>query len=323
MLIDFVILWVDGNDEEWLLKKEKYKENCSGDSRSVRFRDWDNLQYWFRSIEKYTPWVNKIHFVTEGHIPKWLNTNCAKLNIVKHEDFIEENFLPLFNSRAIESHLHKIPNLSEQFVYFNDDMFITNSIEPTFFFKNNLPCDSRISNPIQASNDLSITIMRNMKVINKYFKKPKLQELFKYKYKLHNIRNFILHIWPSILGYYDPHQPTSFLKETFYKVWEKERDILITTSESRFKNDTNVNQYLFRYWQLASGNFYPRKVDTMKMMPIKTKEDVMLACEYILNKKYQLLCINDTDNIYDFDDATKQINDAFEKMLPKKSKFEL
>ena len=89
--IDFVIAWVDGNDKEWLAEKAKYSPSSMADSATpVRFRDWDNLQYWFRGVEKYAPWVNKIHFITWGHLPKWLDTNNPKLHIVNHRDYIPE-----------------------------------------------------------------------------------------------------------------------------------------------------------------------------------------------------------------------------------------
>ena len=51
-----------------------------GDKSVNRFRDCDNLQYIFRGIEEYMPWVNKIFFVTWGHLPKWLNTNNKKIS---------------------------------------------------------------------------------------------------------------------------------------------------------------------------------------------------------------------------------------------------
>ena len=98
--IDFVLMWVDGNDPEWQKEKSLYESDTNGDKRNIRFRDWDNLQYWFRGVEKYAPWVNKIHFVTWGHLPSWLNTEHPKLNVVKHSDFIPKEFLPTFNSRA-------------------------------------------------------------------------------------------------------------------------------------------------------------------------------------------------------------------------------
>lgn len=102
--IDFVILWVDGNDENWINEKKKYEKEKgkNDDARVVRYRDWNNLQYWFRGVEKFTPWVRKIHFVTWGHIPQWLDTSNPKINIVKHTDFIPKEYLPTFSCYPIE-----------------------------------------------------------------------------------------------------------------------------------------------------------------------------------------------------------------------------
>ena len=73
--IDFVIAWVDGSDTEWQKEKARFETgSTSGDRREIRFRDWDNLRYWFRAVEMYAPWVNRIHFVTWGHLPDWLDT---------------------------------------------------------------------------------------------------------------------------------------------------------------------------------------------------------------------------------------------------------
>lgn len=138
--IDFVITWVDGNDLEW--KREKAARmghtdmdiSVNADDRKERYRDWDNLRYWFRGMEKYAPWVRKVHFVTWGHIPQWLNTKHPKLNIVCHEDFIPQKFLPTFNSHTIEWNFHRIPGLTEQFVYFNDDMFLLKPVYMEDFF---------------------------------------------------------------------------------------------------------------------------------------------------------------------------------------------
>ena len=74
MKIDFVIPWVDGNDPKWKTEKDKYSPSKADDSNSAnRYRDWGLLPYWFRAAEKFTPWVNKIYFVTWGHIPAFLN----------------------------------------------------------------------------------------------------------------------------------------------------------------------------------------------------------------------------------------------------------
>ncbi|MBQ6357217.1 MAG: capsule biosynthesis protein CapK, partial [Solobacterium sp.] len=38
-----------------------------------RFKDWGLFKYWFRGVEKFAPWVNKIYFITWGHVPTWLD----------------------------------------------------------------------------------------------------------------------------------------------------------------------------------------------------------------------------------------------------------
>ena len=110
--IDFVISWVDGNDKEWQKEREKYIVENNNDNSDVRYRNWDNLKYWFRGVEKFAPFVNKIYFITYGHLPEWLNVNNPKLVIVNHKDYIPEKYLPTFNSHTIELNLHRIKGLS-------------------------------------------------------------------------------------------------------------------------------------------------------------------------------------------------------------------
>ncbi len=74
--IDFVITWVDPSDTQWYSEKQKYSYEYNLDMNSeARYRNWEILKYWFRSVEKNAPWVNKVYFITEGHVPKWLNTD--------------------------------------------------------------------------------------------------------------------------------------------------------------------------------------------------------------------------------------------------------
>ena len=74
--IDVVITWVDGSDPMWIKQRNNVCKELGLpllDANNVRYRDWDNLQYIFRGIDQYMPWIRKVHFVTWGHIPKWLN----------------------------------------------------------------------------------------------------------------------------------------------------------------------------------------------------------------------------------------------------------
>ena len=82
MNIDFVILWVDGNDPAWLSEKQKYQGSVENESNSVnRYRDWGLLPYWFRAVEQFSPWVHKIFFVTWGHIPSFLNQHAKNCRL--------------------------------------------------------------------------------------------------------------------------------------------------------------------------------------------------------------------------------------------------
>ena len=144
MDIDFVVTWVNMDDPEWQNEFAKYsgnKDNTKNGVSKARFRDYGFLKYWFRGIEKFAPWVRKIHFVTSGQKPEWLDENNPKIHLVNHKDFIPAGFLPTYNSVVIERYMYRIPGLADHFVYFNDDFYIINHITPERFFKNGLPCD--------------------------------------------------------------------------------------------------------------------------------------------------------------------------------------
>ncbi|XP_019741889.1 N-acetylglucosamine-1-phosphotransferase subunits alpha/beta-like, partial [Hippocampus comes] len=88
-----------------------------------RFEENGALLYSLRSMEKHAPWVRHVYIVTNGQIPSWLNLQNPRVSIVTHKEiFLNMSHLPNFNSHAIESHLHRIPGISQKFLYLNDDM---------------------------------------------------------------------------------------------------------------------------------------------------------------------------------------------------------
>ncbi len=327
--IDFVITWVDGNDPLWQQEKSLYSETIkTGDQSETRFRDWDTLQYWFRGIEKYAPWVNKIHFVTWGHLPSWLNTDHPKLNVVNHKDYIPEKYLPTFNSHTIELNIHRIKNLSEHFVYFNDDIFMINKTHPTDFFKKGFPCDTFALNCIYFGYDSVGSIHgADIEIINSIFNKRKLQKklLVKWISPKNGIRNVIrtglLLPWPWFPGFYYQHLMNSYCKSTLEEVWEQKYDILDQTCLCRFREKTNVNQWVFKFWQLASGAFYPRNPNIGRCFHLK-EGNYMGACSQIKESNYKLLCLNDTAKTTNFEEMRDAIIQAFTERFPQKSMFE-
>ena len=143
--IDAVYTWVNGSDPVWLKEMLFYKSQLdskrnelsdSVDSFSQsRFRDNDELRYSLRSIEKFAPWIRKIFIVTNGQVPSWLDLSNPKVQIITHDQiFQNKSQLPTFSSAAIELNLHRIPGISDYFIYFNDDVFLGQPVYPYDFY---------------------------------------------------------------------------------------------------------------------------------------------------------------------------------------------
>lgn len=321
--IDVVITWVDGNDKAWQAEKEKYLPLRSD---KVRYRNWDNVQYIFRGIEKFMPWVNCVHFVTWGHLPKWMNTNYEKLHVVNHKDFIPKEYLPTFNSNAIELNLHRIPGLSENFINFNDDMFVIAPTKPNDFFENGLPKDMAVISPSPVKREIIANIeMNNIGIINDHFNVKDIykhrKKWFNFRYGKYIVRTLIFSKFNTILGIFEPHIPFSYKKSTFAKVWEVEHEALDATCRNKTRAKNDVNQWLLRQWQIMTGDFEPRRWDFGLLTSAGPDDEKIIN---ILRKpgKIKMLCINDTTKVSDFEKSKHAINTALEQLLPEKSKFE-
>lgn len=327
--VDFILTWVDGSDPEWKQEKNKYDNNGSTDSREIRYRDWDNLQYWFRGIEKFAPWINKIHFITWGHVPEWLNINHPKLNIVNHTDYIPEKYLPTFSSHVIELNFHRIKELGEHFVYFNDDTFIIDNVNQTDFFKKGLPCDIAVIKPIINTfrESTGAIVSNNMEIINTRYKKNKVikrnfSKWFSLAYKKHLISTILMLPYHQFTGFLNPHLPNSYLKSTFIELWNEEEEVLDKTCQNKFRDGRDVNQWLFRYKQLVEGQFIPRSADIGRTYNLTNdNSDVIHA---ISNQRYKVICVNDNDKevIKDTEKVRNEIINVFQTVLPNKSSYE-
>lgn len=147
--IDAVFTWVDGNDpafqaskalhaSQWTTSKppgwetrSQYTGEAEARERPViashsamRFRDKEELRFALRSVHQFAPWIRRIYIVTNGQVPAWLDAAHPRISVVPHSRLFEEpGALPTFNSNAIEATIHRIPGLSDDFIYFNDDFF--------------------------------------------------------------------------------------------------------------------------------------------------------------------------------------------------------
>lgn len=306
--IDLIYLWVNGNDPKWIEKRKKYtehltnnEENCKG-----RFENNDELKYSLRSIEKYAPWIRKIFIVTDNQIPEWLNTLHPKIKIVDHTTILPKECLPCFNSVVIEHHIHKIPGLSEYFLYANDDMFINQPVKPDFFF----------------TKDLLPIIRFNRRPFRKW------TLLFKTKILGKTLRNYIQTIHNAALlveqkygTYYNDkthHNIDAYKKSTYQharQLFDKE---ISATLSNHMRSANDIQRNLYSYVALAEnkGKLCYVTQHTSQRLHIDNRNNY---------KKYEfykpmLFCVNDSQ--FANDEDRKYVITFLNKLFPNKSKFE-
>ena len=329
MEIDFVITWVNMNDPAWKEVFARYSgkiDNTKNEVSEARFRDYGLLKYWFRGVEKFAPWVRYIHFVTCGQKPDWLDENHPKLRLVNHEDFIPHEYLPVFNSNLIEIYMHKIPDLSEHFVYFNDDFFIINHTPTTRFFENGLPKDIAAFRTNFGRSQFGKMLKNNIELINKFFDKKEVlrrdhEKWFHESYGKRRRMAYLLKHYDKFVTLRTPHNAQPFLKSTFEDVWNKCEKELIEMSKNRFRSSTDLTPELFKTWQICTSNFLPYNTyqDT-KMFPLVLKSKQAITA--VREQKYKLVCLNDNIHIRNYDKMLKELKASFENILPEKSSFE-
>lgn len=326
MKIDFVVLWVDGADPVW---QEKYS-HYNALYKPERYRDWDLFRYWFRGVEQYAPWVNKIHLITDGQCPEWLNVNHPKLNLVDHKDYIPSEYLPTFNSNVIELNLHRLKGLSEHFVLFNDDLYIIDHIKYTRFFTKDLSKvkDRAVLDTYHHLNSYSSTLCNSIAILNSHFNKNKVVKNnisnwinFKYPIKL-LCKTFALLPWSYFTGLNTHHFPQPYFKSTFETVWDIENERLNEACMNKLRSHNDLSHNLMCFWQLVASKFSPASLSDSKFFSLGL-DDIDHICNVVSKQKKSIAIINDTEFVSDFETYKRQLTNSFNTILPNKSNFEL
>lgn len=150
--MDVVIAWVDGDDPLLAAKRNSFLKgdstNISSGAHSTRFASSNEIRYCLLSILRFAPFVRTIFIVTDGQDPnlygdiqKWFPERLESVKIVDHKEIYEgfEDYLPTFNSISIGNMIWRIKGLSDNFVYFNDDIFLIRSMKPEEWFADGRP----------------------------------------------------------------------------------------------------------------------------------------------------------------------------------------
>lgn len=330
--IDIVITYLDGEDPAWLDEKKYWQAKLEGidpDSNGeARYRNMDNFQYILRGIDLYAPWVRKIHIVTWGHLPDWLDTDHPKIAVVSHRDFIPEDCLPTFNSNTIELYMDRIPGLAEQFIIFNDDTFLINPTKPSHFFSDGKPVLQLMHAPFMPSWSL---FSNNILALNSIVGTDHLisPKMFSYKNGLFAMLSNIylvplLLFYKRFLGFRSSHLPLPHTKTIYQEVKGALPAHIAYTSHAKFRDWRHVlsiNHWLMADYARATNRFEPHNAFKFgKLVDIKADIEI----EALVDSRYKVICLADSDALdeSEFGRSMARINCAFARKFPKKSCFE-
>ena len=285
--MDIVITYVDITERF----KEQYYKYVKKELEENRFRSYGVLDLQIKGIRKYIPYIKNI-FVVVSEKEQVEGIDLSDAIIIEHKDIIPERYLPCFNSCSIEMFLWKIPGLAEEFIYFNDDIFVIDKIHPSKWFIKGKPVLFPKEHEIKEEENI--------------FKKNCI-----------NSSKLAIDITGSDIKdkyFTQTHCARPFLKSSCEKVFNlKVLDII--HSLTRTRHSKNYNASLFNDYDYLSGKAYKMEVKYTYTNAYNTEEEII---NYINEKENSLICINDTDYYIDFDEFKAEIRKALEANLKEK-----
>lgn len=299
--IDVVFTWVDNTDEAWQKKYKKHKlEGYTAQlgqyaTDSARFDNHNELFYSVKAVKKYLPWVRNIYIVTDNQVPDWLN-DIKGVTIIDHTEIIDNEYLPTFNSHVIEAFLYRIPGLTENFIYFNDDVFVAKELPREHFF---------------SANNISSLFVSTK---NLYDMQKKGVETPTLKASLHSIellhRHYFYDIKNPLVHTYFPLKKSGY--EKAWQLFGKEiKDFL--PNKFRGHNDLNMASFLVP-WLLYCEAKAIEKVDICYYFNIRSRHAVTRYEKLLKMKKLNVsphsFCANDFNS-----EGVNKLPDYHERLM--------
>ena len=308
-MIDIVVMYCNDKDSKWLkAMNDCMKKEGSFDRQVIgeeRYRDWDCFKYWFRSVETNCKWFNKIFLIvaSPSQLPHWLDTSNPRLRVVYHDEFIPKELLPTYNSCTIELYIDNIKDLSNNYVFCNDDFYFINDIPQVMFFNNNLPVYNNKLCPLQnySGDLLNSSDATFYKILN-------------------NCNDFRVKVAGNkASGYEITHLPVPNKKDFGKEILDKYADFFIQSQGiSKFRHKNNVSRQLLVCLYRDLNPYF--RANTHHNSSYVTLKSTVNFDDYI---DKDMVCFNDTEQLDDFDLTKKHLVSFLEKRFPNKSSFEL
>jgi len=330
--VDIVYLWVNGNDDEWRAKRQKYaqKLESTGDFNMAKFgnvegryRDNDELRFSLRALEKFFPEHGHIFIVTDGQVPDWFQAS-DQITLIDHHRLIPHSALPTFDSGNIESYIHHIPGLSERYFYLNDDVFFGSPVcLESWFFESGI-CVSWSDEPEVIGNKLQTesTSLENASRMSKQWLQAKSDHLKLSTDSLVRRMDQQYQHTPRTFA----HSPRPMLKSLMLEIERDAPELFERVRSTVFRTwnkPTIISDFALR-WALAYD--FAQTTDHSHLY-IATGEALKeRSLDHLKNLfgRLDFFCINDTtDDANDSDPRLLKIHQVLTDLLPDASPWEL
>lgn len=295
--MDYVLPYVDNRDPVWRSQYEARFGSLNMDES--RFRCFDTLKYAFRGVSVNMPFIDRIVLIvsTESQVPAWVNRD--KMRIVEHKDFIPAEYLPTFSSSAIESFLWRLDGLSERFVYGNDDFFALKPLTEGDFWDGELPRLTFNESDYHFRNSFRRNCRNGMDMVADALGVERTDPwiLLKPQHCMKGIRCDHMRLIGRLCC-------------------DK-----ISATITPMRHPWNVTGYIYNYVAYYKGEFSPLEATFEYKRINSSYRDIRGLIEA---PDIDMLCINDAGELPAecYDDAVKVLSRSFEKVLPKRGKFE-
>ena len=314
--VDIVYLWVNSNDKNWQKKRrESFKALLKTNKEDLalyanvdgRFRENGELLFNLRCLEKFFPEHGHVYIVTDNQIPDWLALN-NKVTVIDHEDIIPKEIGPIFASAHIESYIHHIPNLSENFFYLNDDIFFGMPVDENWWFDKELKYfyDNEPHDAYSELQSLHLSPI-NSSIQSKLWLKE--------KYKNYKHRNIAI-----------AHAPRPYKKSLLLEIEKEAIDLFSKVRSANFrswKTPAVMVDFVPRYLEYHG---YAKIMQTDALYIESGSYEIETELELLSQKFSKILffCINDTcDNADALDQRLQSVREEMKALLPNKSSFEI
>jgi hypothetical protein len=307
--VDAVYTWVDGADPDWLRRRAAAEGSAyhAEAANAARYANRDELRYSLRSLHQYAPWVRTVHLVTDDQVPPWLDTDHPRIRVVSHRDvFADTALLPTFNSHAIESQLHHIEGLAEQFLYLNDDVFFGKLTSPqSFFVPNGLSrfflSKAHLPQGPPAAADVPVSVAGK------------------------NNREVLAARFGAVVTQKTKHVPHALRRSVLYEIEETFAERHRRTAGNRFRSldDLSVTSSLHHYYAYLTGRAVPGEIRYDYFDLAHANTEARLG-RLLTARDRDTFCLNDTvsEDGTDLGRETSLVRSFLQEYFPYRSPFE-